>query len=325
MACGSPTPAAASGRCQPLPASGPACSVRRTRRSERLDPEVEHGLRVEPAVLRPPRADPVVASQQLARHLAVVRFPRIGQGVAAQHGQVEQHHEHDQPEAVALEQRAAVVVVPQAKLAPGAEHRDRHPQEHGRHQRGHGDHLLRDHTGDGQAHHDDEHHDACQQLPELRQQRPERGLSHDDVRVVVEGADHVHQTAGGDEHPDHADRNAERPVPVRRHEQERHDCAGQRDERAAHRMKGVAFRFVVLFGFGDRFFFFFASRHRNSRRRLYRRPTSQGNHWQHFPAVGRAGQARPAMRPAVRSGVGAGCSSPRTRWKRSSPRPRTWG
>src|SRR5258708_1393936 len=72
----------------------------------RLHPEVENRLRPEPAVLRPPRRDPVVSREHLARDLAVVRFPRIGERVAAGHREIEEGGRQEDPEALPPPERA---------------------------------------------------------------------------------------------------------------------------------------------------------------------------------------------------------------------------
>ena len=74
---------------------------------ERLEPEVEHGLRPEPAILCPPGGDPVAAGDHLAGDLAVVRLPGVDQRGAPEEGQVEERRPGHDPGAVPVEETEA--------------------------------------------------------------------------------------------------------------------------------------------------------------------------------------------------------------------------
>ncbi len=90
------------------------------RHGDRLHPHVEDGLAPEPAVLRPPEADPVVTREHLARDLAVVGLPGIPERVGPHEREVEGGGGDHDPEAVPFPERALdtlLVGLPGAELA----------------------------------------------------------------------------------------------------------------------------------------------------------------------------------------------------------------
>ncbi len=222
------------------------------RHRDRLDPEIQDRLREEPAVLRPPERDPVVARQDLARHLAVVRLPRIPERVRPHHREVEDGGRDQHPEAVAVQERprcARLVFGPRAELHPCAERLGHEPDEGRRDEEAPG--PLRDHEPstrerDRQAEREERRRDAEDHRPE-RRERMRRG---DAIVGVVERAEEIHQPphAHDAEHDAEGDaraprdRSDEERVAVDGHEHERTDGADRRGDAAPHPAKRVARR-----------------------------------------------------------------------------------
>jgi hypothetical protein len=229
------------------------------REAQGLEPEVEDRLGPEPALLRPPERDPVVAREDLARHLAVVRLPWVAERVAAEHREVEQGGGEHQPEAVAMEQGARRSIGP---TIPDLEHLAHAVGADDRGEEGRGDEQARgDHrvlqpaergrerargregeaAVDGEGDEEDEEREPTGEEAERLAEVGEGDAAVDALVGVVEGADQIEDAEGGDEHRERAERDAEAQLALGRHEHEGRDRADREGHTAAQRAERIAF------------------------------------------------------------------------------------
>jgi hypothetical protein len=221
---------------------------------ERLQPEVEHGLRPEPAVLRPPERDPVAPREDLARDLAIVGLPRIDQRVTAEARQVEGRDREHEPEAVTPDERArrAGFVEPKGaerlSHAIDPEHREQEREGH-REARGR---EVRERLGGVGHGADGARHGGAQRGPGAERARGEHEArapegaqvgARDDARLgIVERAERVEHAERRDERGQRREGDPEREARRPRHHHERDERGRPRDQRAARETQAVASR-----------------------------------------------------------------------------------